>query len=310
MASKELILGLREYELKDIVSSGKVLGIGTYCCVSEVLLGETVCVAKTMHPELVDFNVGVDAFIEECRIISKLQHPNIVTFIGLHWPAKTGDDDKVETPWIILEYLSTDLSHFLNRAVIKPTSVKVSILLDVSKGLLYLHSYPGHFCEYIVHCDLSSFNVLLNDSLTAKICDFGKSLVVTSTKTEQVVDCGAYFFMPPEANVFGSSVLCSPTLDVFSYGVIILHTITETLPGSLALHTFQDSNGKTQTNTSIEQRAKYYGMVDQSLDPSIRLLNDLSKHCLNDDPKQRPTTNELVCVLEKLKDSLEMDELN
>ncbi len=310
MASKELILGLREYELKDILSSSKVLGIGTYCCVSEALLGETVCVAKTMHPELVDFNVGVDAFIEECRIISKLQHPNIVTFIGLHWPAKTGDNDKVETPWIILEYLPTNLSHFLNRAVVKPTSVKVSILLDVSKGLLYLHSCPGHFCEYIVHCDLSSFNVLLSDSLTAKICDFGKSLVVTSTKTEQVVDCGAYFFMPPEANVFGSSVLCSPTLDVFSYGVIILHTITETLPGSLALHTFQDSNGKTQTNTSIEQRAKYYGMVDQSLDPSIRLLNDLSKHCLNDDPKQRPTTNELVCVLEKLKDSLEMDELN
>ncbi len=300
MACKEVILG--EYELKDIVSSGKVLGIGTYCCVSEALLGETVCVAKTMHPELVDFNVGVDAFKEECRIISKLQHPNIVTFIGLHWPARSGDNDKVETPWIILEYLPTNLSHFLDRAIVKPTSVKVSILLDISKGLLYLHSCPGHFCEYIVHCDLSSFNILLSDSLTAKICDFGKSLVVTSTKTEQVVDCGAYFFMPPEA---GSSVLCSPTLDVFSYGVIILHTITETLPGSLALHTFQDSNGKTQTNSSIEQRAKYYGMVDQSPDPSIRLLNDLSKHCLNDDPKQRPTTSELVCVLGKLKASYE-----
>ncbi len=65
MACKEVIL--REYELKDIVSSGKVLGIGTYCCVAEALLGETVCVAKTMHPELVDFNVGVDAFIESAE---------------------------------------------------------------------------------------------------------------------------------------------------------------------------------------------------------------------------------------------------
>lgn len=301
----------------DIVSTDQILGIGTYCVVLKVLIGETCAVAKLLHNELLKFEIGVSDFRKECRLLSQLNHPNIVKFITLYWPEK--NNDATETPWLILEYLPMDLNHFLDKAVVKSISVKVSILMDISHGLLYLHNYERNinFCEYIVHCDLSSYNILLTEVLMAKISDFGTAIVITSNskEREEVVSFGASCFMPPEVKLYqGRSVncaICTPKLDVFSFGVIILHTINEILPGSLALGTFQDYRKATKS-TSVDQRAKHYKTIDECADITMKHLVDLSKHCLNDDPAQRPHTNEVVNALEKLKVSdqgLERDKL-
>ena len=97
--------------------------------------------------------------------MSQLDHPNIVQFLGVHY--KSGSD----IPILIMEYLPMSLTNYLEQNEIIPNHIKNSILLDVSYGLLYLHTQTPP----IIHCDLIGENVLLTSDMKAKITDFGVS---------------------------------------------------------------------------------------------------------------------------------------
>ena len=98
-----------------------------------------------------------------------------------------------------------------------PLPYKTSILRDVAYGLAYLHSIP------VLHRDLNAGNVLLTESLRAKIADLGvaklfdREIALVRTKT---LCPGAPDFMPPEA--LSLPPRYSDKLDVFSFGHIYL----------------------------------------------------------------------------------------
>ena len=106
-----------------------------------------------------------------------------------------------------------------------PMYVKLSMLLDVSRGLWYLHTHHPP----IVHRDLSPNNVLLTSQFVAKISDLGVAKVIQadSKKTKTQVP-GTVDFMPPEALLETSEY--GPPLDIFSYGGVILHVMNQEWP--------------------------------------------------------------------------------
>ena len=137
----------------------------------------------------------VEYFKEECTLMSKLRHPHIVQFLGICYPSGA------VLPALVMELLMTCLHNFLEanekKKRVIPLSIKLDILRDVCKGLVYLHS------KNIVHRDLTARNVLLSESLTAKIADLGMArllrlragrLSATMTKVP-----GNTHYMPPEA---------------------------------------------------------------------------------------------------------------
>ena len=208
---------LRQFQIPGARAKGKTLGRGAYGTVEEYDVGGVPCAGKRIYDVLLQAGARhvVRHYVEECKLMAKLRHPNIVQFLGVCFPTESA------LPVLIMERLTTDLHSLLeNTPNIRP-SLKMSFMTDVARGLAYLHSHR----DSIIHSDLSARNVLLNSSLVAKISDLGNSRIVNLSPVE-VADLsfapGAPVYMPPEISE-GSSCY-GPSLDVFSFGHLGLFT--------------------------------------------------------------------------------------
>ena len=151
--------------------------------------------------------------------MSDLRHPNITLFMGLCFLPNC------QLPVLLMERLDSSLDDLLETIPNIPLVLKRSMLEDVAKGLLYLHSHD----EQIIHRDLTAKNVLLTSSLVAKITDLGNSRIV-NLQPDQLTRTlsrlpGTLVYMSPEALSVSSRY--SPTLDVFSFGHLALFTLTQ-----------------------------------------------------------------------------------
>jgi len=178
-------------------------GRGCYGAVYEVRVSGVPCIAKRLHNILLgrEREVAVSRegrasviakFRNECLILSKLKHPNIVQFMGVHF----GQDDGDIT--LVMEFVHMDLEKCIRTYPNIPLSYKLSILCDVAYGLAYLHSLSPN---PVIHRDLNQGNVLLTEALTAKIADLGSSKLVDQDRRLGALSTapGAMGYMPPEA---------------------------------------------------------------------------------------------------------------
>ena len=105
---------------------------------------------------------AISSFRQECEILSRLHYPNMVQFMGVDYGHDEADIS------LIMEYMHMDLEHCMETYPnMIPLPYKTSILRDVAYGLAFLHSIS------IIHRDLNAGNVLLTESLRAKIADLG-----------------------------------------------------------------------------------------------------------------------------------------
>lgn len=154
-------------------------------------------------------------FQQECRLLSELQHPNIVKFHGVYFRTPS-------FPVLIVEKLEKNLDDFLTTTADIPFAVKRLILEDVASGLLYLHEHNPP----IIHRDLTARNVLLTKDLTAKITDFGQARLVDYQPGMKLTPVpGGLVYMPPEA--LPSCSQYGRSLDVFSFGHLALFTAVQ-----------------------------------------------------------------------------------
>lgn len=173
-------LGFSELEISDSLKEANVIGRGASGKVYKVMLsnGETVAVKK-LHErpnkgESNSFGASFDEFEAEVETLGKIRHKNIVRL----WCCCTSGYCKL----LVYEYLPNgslgDLLHkCTNRLLDWPTRFKIA--LDAAEGLSYLH----HDCvPPIVHRDVKSNNILLDQDFGAKISDFGVAKVVKTAK--------------------------------------------------------------------------------------------------------------------------------
>ena len=145
-------------------------GFGAYGYVFKVNVKGVERIAKKIHSIYVnqvnpEEKQGITSkFRAECIILSKLRHPNIVQFVGVHY-GKGGMTDLT----LFMECLSSDMDKFLSSHPNLPLSLKLSLLQDVSFGLVYLHECVPP----IIHRDLTAKNILISDKCQAKIADCG-----------------------------------------------------------------------------------------------------------------------------------------
>ena len=155
-------------------------------------------------------------FLRECLLLSKLHHPNIVKMLGVYYP-----NDQAVLPVKVMELMECNLIQLLGNYKNIPIYVKLSILQDVSRAICYLHTLNPP----MVHCDLNTYNIHLTKSLVAKVVDFTKSIIISSSPSKQAGCPGRYVFMPPEA-LEGDPHYGLP-LDVFSFGCVICDVISQ-----------------------------------------------------------------------------------
>jgi len=165
---------LASFALKNVcgLGTGEKKGSGAYGAVYKVTVDGVSCIAKRLHDILVDPEVPKrqrapiqQKFHDECALLCQLRHPNVVHFVGVHYGSNQDDMS------LIMECLDTDLARCLDAQPNIPIEVKLLILLDVSYGLLYLHTHSPK----IIHRDLTAANILLTRDKRAKLADLGVS---------------------------------------------------------------------------------------------------------------------------------------
>ncbi|CAN0896967.1 Cysteine-rich receptor-like protein kinase 10 [Linum grandiflorum] len=161
---------------------------------------------------------GLEELQTEVMLVAKLRHQNLVRLVGFC----IEEDEKL----LVYEYLPNgSLDKFLfdqKRRLKLNWEMRYNIIVGIARGLLYLHEeYPLK----IVHRDMKASNILLNESLTPKISDFGLARLFPGTQnhcfTNRIV--GTYGYMAPEYAVRGHY---STKSDVYSFGILILEIIT------------------------------------------------------------------------------------
>lgn len=297
------------YKLKDVKKTDTCqrLGNGSFGVVDELYVQGTLCAAKQLHEALLgpwsegDNKVSIH-FEKECQIMASIRHPNIVQFLGLHkFP-------NYSYPTLVMERLAMSLEDLLIDVKRKrenlPFSLKVSILSDTAKGLVYLHNHDPQ----IIHRDLTSRNILLNLELQAKITDLGNALIIDSQTVAQTMTTapGAAVYMPPEA--IQSQAKYDFTIDMFSFGVLALYASTEEFPGRLLPATYiQDNTSKRlYARSELERREVYIESLHQILGQD-HPLTQMIKQCLSNVPSERPNAIEALASLSEMSQSLSND---
>ena len=271
----------------------KPISEGSYGAVYAVEHDSKPCIAKRLHDILVGrkptFPISEQEkdgihqkFVQECVLLSQIQHPNIVKFIGV-----ISGRDKYDLT-LLMERLSTDLHvYLLNNANI-PHSLKVSILHDVSCGLLYLHE-----CS-IIHRDLSAGNILLTSDMPmqAKVADLGMSRFVHRDILQLTNAPGAQAYMSPEAL---QNEKYNESLDLFSFGVISLFAAIQEFP--------KFSHARVPEAIHVKGEGEIYkrrSWIDK-MNTKQPELSSLVLWCLQDDPMKRPSTFCLNILLNEMR---------
>ena len=285
---------------------GQTLGIGSYGAVCKAKCDDLLCAAKILHPTLLDptaqlqvsrkqeHRLPIKRFEQECELLSTIRHPNIVQYLCMHQDPDTG------LPVLLMELMDESLTHFLeNSPQPIPYHIRVNICHDITLALSFLHS------NGIVHRDLSGNNVLLRSNILAKVTDFGMAklgdLNPQATRYTFTMCPGTDVYMPPEA--IQDEPVYTEKIDCFSFGVIIVQTLTQQFP----------KPGNRRQRVEINQPGLPRGIVEVHLaevdrrqihinqvDPNHPLL-PIALDCLKDEDTERPSAQQLCERVASLK---------
>ena len=248
--------------------SKEEIGKGTYGTVYKVSYRGVARAAKEFYPKGKKSSDKKDSLKKYLRYAQLPQQNNIVQVLGVY--GRKAIQPEVLPMILVMELMDCSLNSLLERGSEISNSTKLSILLDVSLGLKFLHSQDPPIAHYY----LSSSNILLTAERKAKISDIGVTQMV-AYKNEDKSQKGLPF-MAPELRK--SNTNSGPPADVFSFGVVMLHTVTEK---HIAILT-------AAKQAKQPECYHYQSQCDQVVaDSFFKQLSELVKSCLLNDPKSR-----------------------
>ncbi|KAL6643748.1 hypothetical protein ACP70R_018514 [Stipagrostis hirtigluma subsp. patula] len=286
---------LTEKEIKkatDNCSVGRVLGCGGHGMVYRGTLDDGIEVA-IKKSKVIDDDCR-EEFVNEIIILSQINHRNIVRLLGCCLD--------VDVPMLVYEFISNgtlfEFLHKNDRRSPIPLDLRLNIAIQSAEALAYIHSSTS---RTILHGDVKSLNILLDNEYNAKVSDFGASALKSNKNDFIMFIQGTLGYLDPET--FVSHHLTDKS-DVYSFGVILLELLTR----KRAIYTDISNEKKALSHTFILMfdQNKLHNMLDgEIIDTEVMVvlekLAELAIHCLSPRGDERPTMREVAERLQILR---------
>lgn len=273
-------------------SKDNILGAGGFGTVykGELSRGKVVAIKKSK----VTSESQVEQFINEVVILTQINHRNVVKLLGCCL--------ETEVPLLVYEYVSNgNLSdHIHENDDVSWLSWEncLRVATEAAQAIAYLHSAAS---IPIIHRDIKSSNILLDENFTAKISDFGASrqIPIDQIQVTTLVQ-GTLGYLDPE--YFQTNHLTEKS-DVYSFGVVLLELLTRQKPllggrvgeGYLASY-FLDSMKNNQLFNILEPR-----LIEEATQEQLITIAKIAQQCLSLKGDNRPSMKEVAMELEGLR---------
>ncbi|MQL94450.1 hypothetical protein Taro_027103 [Colocasia esculenta] len=278
-----------------LCATAEIMGKSTYGTVYKATLEDSNQVAvKRLREKIAK---GQKEFEAEVNLLGKIRHPNLLALRAYYLGPK---GEKL----LVFDYMPKgSLAAFLHaRGPDTPIEwpTRMNIAMGTTRGLHYLHTH-----ENMVHGNLTSGNILLDEHTTAKISDYGLSRLMTPAANSNVIaTAGALGYRAPELSKLKKA---NTKTDVYSLGVIMLELLTGKSPGEamngVDLPQWVASIVKEEwTNEVFDLEL----IRDSSGTTGDELLNTLklALHCVDPSPAARPEVQEVLHQLGEIKPGL------
>ncbi|GAB2289172.1 hypothetical protein Dimus_023475 [Dionaea muscipula] len=200
-------------------SAALIVGEGGFATVYKGRLqdGRVVAVKRAKKEHF-----GSAEFDSEVRILSKIDHRNLVKLLGY---VDKGNERIIITEYVPNGTLRQHLDGELGRTL--DFNQRLEVAIDIAHGLTYLHLYGD---KQIIHRDVKSSNILLTESLRAKVADFGFAKVGPESGDDTHVLTkvkGTFGYVDPE---YMRTYQLTSKSDVYSFGILLLEILTGRRP--------------------------------------------------------------------------------
>ncbi|XP_059638959.1 probable LRR receptor-like serine/threonine-protein kinase At1g05700 [Cornus florida] len=271
----------------------RVVGKGGFGTVYHGYVGNSQVAVKMLSPSSIQ---GYKEFQAEANLLTSVHHKNLTSLVGY---CNEGTNMA-----IIYDYMvNGDLEKHLrdrNQNVLS-WEERLQIAMDAAQGLEYLH----HGCNPpIIHRDVKTTNILLNENFHAKLADFGLSRVFLTEGSTHVstVVAGTPGYLDPE---YYTTNRLTDKSDVFGFGIVILEIIT----GRSALSKGRDKTHIVQWVGSKLENGDIRSIADPILHGdydvnSVWKAVELAMACVSGNSTRRPTMNHVAM---ELKECLAME---
>ncbi|XP_051131615.1 putative wall-associated receptor kinase-like 16 isoform X2 [Andrographis paniculata] len=270
-----------------------ILGRGGYGTVYKGILKDQHVVA-IKKSRIMD-ETQIEQFINEVVILTKINHRNIVKLLGCCL--------ETEIPLLVYEYVpNKTLFHHIHNSVNMPWfswENQLRIAAEAASALAYLHSATT---MPVIHRDVKSPNILLDESYKAKIADFGASRLVPIDQTQvTTLVQGTLGYLDPE--YFHTSQLTEKS-DVYSFGVVLAELLTGRKP--LSPEKGEEERNLANYIVAAVKKNQLFQIAQsrilrESSTEQIDAFGKLVKRCLKLNGGKRPTMKEVSMELESLR---------
>ncbi|XP_028098069.1 LEAF RUST 10 DISEASE-RESISTANCE LOCUS RECEPTOR-LIKE PROTEIN KINASE-like 1.2 isoform X8 [Camellia sinensis] len=241
----------------------------------------------------------VRQFMNEIEILTRLRHRNLVTLYGC-------TSRLSRELLLVYEYIpnGTVADHIHgDRAKDRPLvwSIRMSIAIETASALTYLHASD------IIHRDVKTNNILLDNNFCVKVADFGLSRLFPNDVTHvSTAPQGTPGYVDPE---YHQCYQLTDKSDVYSFGVVLIELISSMTAVDISRHRHEINLANLAINR-IQHRA-FNELIDPSLgfesDSSIErmttMVAEVAFQCLQLEKEMRPTMEEVLRALKEIQDS-------
>ncbi|XLT10954.1 hypothetical protein HN51_056747 [Arachis hypogaea] len=243
----------------------------------------------------------LEQFMNEVKILTRLRHVNLVSLYGC--TSYHSHELLLVYEYIPNGTLASHLHHGSSRSSFLPWPIRIKVAIETATALAYLHASD------IIHRDVKTNNILLDNSYCVKVADFGMSRLFPNDVTHvSTAPQGTPGYLDPEYHQFYQLTSKS---DVYSFGVVLIELISSKPAVDMSRHKDEIS----LANLAINKIRK--GAIGELVDPflgfesdsgvrrEIVMVAELAFQCLQRDRELRPSMEEVLEALRRTESGKE-----